>query len=202
MAKKKKARDEDAPKPLPKAPEKLNRPFAEALKTLAEEAKKPAPKETPAPKAAASAPAKGAAPKPAPAPSLTKARPAPARPTDPMSQYGYEDRAAFHQAFAGVRSIEAGKKKAGGKVKAFDPAAMDATKRVVGDAIAMCKGMYEAADGVDALLVVTEWNEFRNPDFERLKSIMRKPAIFDGRNLYEGAELRELGFHYCGIGVP
>lgn len=118
MAKKKKARDEDAPKPPPKAPDKLNRPFAEALKALAEEAKKPAPKESPAPKPSASAPAKGAAPKPAPAPSITKAPSAPARPSDPMSHYGYEDRAAFHQAFAGVRSIEAGKKKAGGKVKA------------------------------------------------------------------------------------
>ena len=91
--------------------------------------------------------------------------------------------------------------KAGCKVKAFDPAAMDATRRVVDDKVTLCKGMYEAAEGTDALMVVTEWNEFRNPDFERLKSIMRRPAIFDGRNLYDGKELREMGFHYSGIGV-
>ena len=92
--------------------------------------------------------------------------------------------------------------KAGCKVKAFDPVAMDATKRAIGDSVTMCKGIYDAATGTDALMVVTEWNEFRNPDFERLKSIMRRPAIFDGRNLYEGKELRDLGFHYCGIGTP
>ena len=91
--------------------------------------------------------------------------------------------------------------KAGAKVKAFDPAAMEATRREVGDQIAYCKNMYEAAEGVDALFVVTEWNEFRNPDFDRLKSIMRRPAIFDGRNLYEAKELREQGFVYFGIGV-
>ena len=92
--------------------------------------------------------------------------------------------------------------KAGCKINAFDPVAMDATTKVVGDRVRMCKGMYDAAQGADALLVVTEWNEFRNPDFERLKSIMRRPAIFDGRNLYEGKELREMGFHYTGIGTP
>lgn len=92
--------------------------------------------------------------------------------------------------------------KAGCKINAFDPVAMDATRKVVGDTVRMCKGVYDAAQGADALMVVTEWNEFRNPDFERLKSIMRRPAIFDGRNLYEGKELREMGFHYCGIGTP
>jgi UDPglucose 6-dehydrogenase len=91
---------------------------------------------------------------------------------------------------------------AGCKVKAFDPAAIEATRRVLGERIGYSKNMYEAADGVDALLVVTEWNEFRNPDFERLKTIMRRPAIFDGRNLYDGADLRSQGFAYHGIGVP
>jgi UDPglucose 6-dehydrogenase len=92
--------------------------------------------------------------------------------------------------------------KAGAKVKAFDPAAMDATRRELGDRIAYTKHMYEAADGVDALLVVTEWNEFRNPDFDRLKKIMRRPTVLDGRNLYDGKDLRERGFTYVGIGVP
>ncbi len=91
---------------------------------------------------------------------------------------------------------------AGCRVKAFDPAAADATRRVFDDKVTFTKHMYEAADGVDALLVVTEWNEFRNPDFERLKSIMRQPTIFDGRNLYSGEELRSQGFTYFGIGVP
>jgi UDPglucose 6-dehydrogenase len=90
---------------------------------------------------------------------------------------------------------------AGAKVKAFDPAAMEATQRVIGDRATFTKHMYEAAEGVDALLVVTEWNEFRNPDFERLKSIMRKPLILDGRNLYDGPDLRTQGFTYVGIGV-
>jgi UDPglucose 6-dehydrogenase len=92
--------------------------------------------------------------------------------------------------------------KAGCKVRVFDPAAIEATRRVVGDKIHYAKNMYDAIEGVDALLVVTEWNEFRNPDFERLKSTMRRPAIFDGRNLYDGTDLRALGFHYEGIGVP
>jgi len=92
--------------------------------------------------------------------------------------------------------------KAGCTVKAFDPAAIDAARAQLGDRVTYCKHMYEAAEAVDALLVVTEWNEFRNPDFERLKSTMRAPAIFDGRNLYDGRELRALGFTYFGIGVP
>ncbi len=92
-------------------------------------------------------------------------------------------------------------RKAGAKVKAFDPVAMAATKKVVGDEVTMCTGMYEAAEGCDALMVVTEWNEFRNPDFERLKSILRTPTILDGRNLYDGKELKAMGFRYTGIGV-
>ena len=91
---------------------------------------------------------------------------------------------------------------AGCKVKVFDPAAMDATKKVLGDKVTYAKGMYDAAEGVDALLVVTEWNEFRNPDFERLKSTMRAPLILDGRNLFDAVDLRGQGFTYFGIGVP
>ncbi|MBL8843301.1 MAG: UDP-glucose/GDP-mannose dehydrogenase family protein [Planctomycetes bacterium] len=92
-------------------------------------------------------------------------------------------------------------RKAGATVKAFDPVAMEPTKKVVGDAVTMCKGMYEAAEGCDALMVVTEWNEFRNPDFERLKSLLREPTILDGRNLYDAKELRAQGYHYIGIGL-
>jgi UDPglucose 6-dehydrogenase len=60
--------------------------------------------------------------------------------------------------------------------------------------------IYYASEGADALILVTEWNEFREPDFERIKSLMRRPAIFDGRNLYNPKHLRALGFHYEGIG--
>jgi UDPglucose 6-dehydrogenase len=88
----------------------------------------------------------------------------------------------------------------GGKVKAYDPKALAPAQRVLGDRITYCQKSYDAADGADALLVVTEWNEFREPDFERLKRIMRRPAIFDGRNIYNPKSLRDLGFHYAGIG--
>ncbi len=59
---------------------------------------------------------------------------------------------------------------------------------------------YEALEGVDALFIVTEWNEFRHPDFERMKALMKTPVIFDGRNIYDPARMRELGFTYQGIG--
>ncbi len=64
----------------------------------------------------------------------------------------------------------------------------------------LCERAYEATAGADALVVVTEWNEFREPDFARIKGLMRTPAVFDGRNIYDPRVLRELGFHYEGIG--
>ena len=59
---------------------------------------------------------------------------------------------------------------------------------------------YDALRGADALAVVTEWNEFRTPDFQKMKRLLKKPVIFDGRNIYSQAELRKLGFTYYGIG--
>ena len=59
---------------------------------------------------------------------------------------------------------------------------------------------YDALEGVDALFVVTEWNEFRHPDFERMKGLMKAPVVFDGRNVYAPSKMRELGFTYFGIG--
>jgi UDPglucose 6-dehydrogenase len=88
----------------------------------------------------------------------------------------------------------------GGKVRAYDPKALSAAQRVLGDRITYCQKSYEAAEGADALVVVTEWNEFREPDFARLKSSMRRPSVFDGRNIYNPRTLRDLGFHYEGIG--
>jgi len=88
----------------------------------------------------------------------------------------------------------------GAAVKAYDPKAMPAARRLLQDRIAFCQRSYEAVDGADALVVVTEWSEFREPDFRRIKALMRHAAIFDGRNLYSPQTLRELGFHYEGIG--
>jgi UDPglucose 6-dehydrogenase len=90
--------------------------------------------------------------------------------------------------------------KGGATVTAYDPKAEEQAKREFGDKITLCGRAYEAVTGADALVVVTEWNEFREPDFPKIKSLMRNAAIFDGRNIYDPRVLRELGFHYEGIG--
>jgi UDPglucose 6-dehydrogenase len=88
----------------------------------------------------------------------------------------------------------------GASVRAYDPKAMAAARRILGDRVTFCHRSYEAVEGADALAVVTEWNEFREPDFARIAALMRRPAIFDGRNIYNPQHLREMGFHYEGIG--
>ncbi|MCP3164863.1 UDP-glucose dehydrogenase family protein [Myxococcus qinghaiensis] len=88
----------------------------------------------------------------------------------------------------------------GASVIAHDPVATHTAKRVFGDRIRYANVPYEALEGVDALFVVTEWNEFRHPDFERMKSLMKSPVIFDGRNVFDPVRIRELGFTYYGIG--
>ena len=88
----------------------------------------------------------------------------------------------------------------GAAVRAYDPKAMNVARRVLGDRVRFCHRSYEAVEGADALVVATEWNEFREPDFARIKSLMRHPAVFDGRNIYNPQLLREHGFHYEGIG--
>ncbi len=89
---------------------------------------------------------------------------------------------------------------AGARVKAHDPEAMDEAKKVFGDRIEYMKDNYAVAKDADALAVITEWNEFRRPNFEKVKGMMKSPVIFDGRNIYEPKEMRELGFTYYGIG--
>jgi UDPglucose 6-dehydrogenase len=89
---------------------------------------------------------------------------------------------------------------AGARVKAHDPEAMDEARKVFGDRIEYMRDNYEVVRGADALAVVTEWNEFRRPNFERMKSLMKTPVIFDGRNIYEPKEMKEYGFTYYGIG--
>ena len=85
-------------------------------------------------------------------------------------------------------------------VKAFDPEAMDNVRKLLGARIEFSANAYDAVSGADALLLCTEWNEFRTPDWERLKNSMRALTVFDGRNIYRPAQLREMGFAYYGIG--
>ncbi|KFA89571.1 UDP-glucose dehydrogenase family protein [Archangium violaceum] len=88
----------------------------------------------------------------------------------------------------------------GAKVAAHDPVAERTARRVLGDRIRYTNVPYEALEGADALFVVTEWNEFRHPDFDRMKALMKSPVIFDGRNIYDPSRMRELGFTYMGLG--
>ncbi len=89
---------------------------------------------------------------------------------------------------------------AGAEVVAYDPAAMETARAALGDSVTMAPGMYQAAQDADALVMVTEWHEFRRPSFEKLKRIMRTPALFDGRNQWSPEEVIALGFSYYGIG--
>jgi UDPglucose 6-dehydrogenase len=90
----------------------------------------------------------------------------------------------------------------GAQVRAFDPVATATARRVFGSRLTFADNQYDALQGADALFVVTEWNDFRHPDFERMKSLLREPVVFDGRNVYSPAKLRQLGFTYFGVGRP
>jgi len=88
----------------------------------------------------------------------------------------------------------------GATIAAYDPEAMEEARRIFGSRIQLCGNNYSCLEGTDALLLITEWQAFRNPNFERMKSSMRQPVIFDGRNIYDPAHLREQGFIYYGVG--
>ena len=88
----------------------------------------------------------------------------------------------------------------GAKVCAHDPEAIKEARKIFGDAIAYSNSQYDILKGADALAIVTEWNEYRNPDFDRIKSLLRRPLIFDGRNLYQPSRMKEAGFEYVPIG--
>ena len=90
--------------------------------------------------------------------------------------------------------------KAGAKIKAHDPEAMENVKRILGDRIEYSQDPYEAAQDADAIFIATEWPEFRTPDFEKISSIVHAKVIFDGRNLYDLNLMKELGFVYHSIG--
>ena len=89
---------------------------------------------------------------------------------------------------------------AGAKIKAYDPAAINETKKVLADRIEYCSDPYETVIDADAVALMTEWSEFHLPDFKRMAELMKGKVIFDGRNIYDPAELRRLGFRYFGIG--
>ena len=88
----------------------------------------------------------------------------------------------------------------GAKVKAYDPKAMDTAKLYFKDKITYSQTSYDAIEGADALLLLTEWNEFRRPDMDKVKILLKQPVIFDGRNQYNAQHLKEMGFCYVQIG--
>jgi UDPglucose 6-dehydrogenase len=94
---------------------------------------------------------------------------------------------------------------AGASVRAYDPVASNEARRLYANAphaarLLFCKSAYEAAEGADALLIATEWKEFRSPDYDRLRTLLLQPLIFDGRNLYDPTLMQRLGFQYFAIG--
>ena len=89
---------------------------------------------------------------------------------------------------------------AGAEVVAHDPVAMHETERRIGKSITYAASNYEAIEGADALIVVTDWNEYRHPDFDRIKSALKHSVVVDGRNLYDAQKMRALGFTYSSIG--
>ncbi|MFT5877203.1 MAG: UDPglucose 6-dehydrogenase [Salibacteraceae bacterium] len=89
---------------------------------------------------------------------------------------------------------------AGAEITAFDPEAMDNVKKLIGDKISYTTNEYDALAGADALLIFTEWQIFRNPNFDKVSNLLNEKVIFDGRNLYDLASMRELGYFYSSIG--
>ena len=90
---------------------------------------------------------------------------------------------------------------AGANLRVHDPVAMENVRQVYGDKLTYCHTPYDTLDGAEVLAIVTEWNEFRNPDFSIIRSKLKSPVIFDGRNLFDPHKMHHLGFHYSGIGL-
>lgn len=91
---------------------------------------------------------------------------------------------------------------AGATVSAFDPEAMNNVKTILGDKISFAETQYECLEGADSLIVATEWNEFRTPDFDKIVAAMKDAVIFDGRNVFDVEQMEQKGFHYESIGRP
>ena len=89
---------------------------------------------------------------------------------------------------------------AGATISAYDPEAMINIKNTIGNKIVYSETQYDALQNADALIIVTEWNEFRTPNFENITSSLKNKAIFDGRNLFDVDDMKAKGFHYVSIG--
>jgi UDPglucose 6-dehydrogenase len=92
--------------------------------------------------------------------------------------------------------------KEGASVTAYDPESMPGVQSQLGAKINYAQSQYQALEGADALLIATEWSEFRTPDFERIGKLLQSKVIFDGRNLFEVAKLQSMGYQYISIGRP
>jgi UDPglucose 6-dehydrogenase len=90
----------------------------------------------------------------------------------------------------------------GAQIQVYDPEAMKVAKGIFGSKVTYADSSYAALTGADALVLVTEWNEFREPDYARMRKLMRQPIIFDGRNIYNPEQIRGQGFTYSSIGRP
>ncbi|MDD2943587.1 MAG: UDP-glucose/GDP-mannose dehydrogenase family protein [bacterium] len=93
----------------------------------------------------------------------------------------------------------------GAKIQAYDPEAMEAATRILkseGLEVDLCDGSYQALEGADALIIVTEWNEFRRPNFHKFNTVLRQPLVFDGRNLFDPGKMKRLGISYYSVGRP
>ena len=88
----------------------------------------------------------------------------------------------------------------GATVATYDPEAMNNVKQLMGDKIRFSETQYEALTGADALIIATEWSEFRTPDFNKISALLKNKAIFDGRNLFDLQQMEVMGFHYVSIG--
>ena len=88
----------------------------------------------------------------------------------------------------------------GCKIRVYDPIAMEECRRRVGDAVTYCRDMYDAVEGSEALLLLTEWKQFRLPDWQKVNDQMKRPLLIDGRNIFDAQEMKELGFDYHCIG--
>ncbi|NCC95571.1 MAG: UDP-glucose/GDP-mannose dehydrogenase family protein [Synergistales bacterium] len=93
-------------------------------------------------------------------------------------------------------------KEAGATIRAFDPVAMDKAKEILGDSVSFGDDCYSILDQADCLIIVTEWLLFREPDFDRVKNLMARPLVLDGRNVYDPKEMEEMGFTYRSVGRP
>jgi UDPglucose 6-dehydrogenase len=91
---------------------------------------------------------------------------------------------------------------AGATVVGYDPIASDNVRALLGDAVSLTDDPYVAAEGADAVVLITEWHQLRQPDYARLRQVVRTPLLFDGRNVWDPVEARKAGFEYSGIGRP